>query len=198
MNMMKNVVPVLVFGLLLVESGSAATRLGWQCGVNFGEFPGFNYLGFESRSLKTEEGFIIGGIVDLDLGSHLSLRLEPSYVQIRTSLHTGLEASELDDISINVETIQLPVLLVYDFTDTRFRPFVFAGPVPGTVITPGYNKTNLSIDAGMGLAYAVSDDATLELNGRYSAGLADLDPQRYDSPLRTGGYQVQLGVMFGL
>ena len=198
-----------VAGLLLVvlflsfpEPSNAQFRIGARGGVNVATLsvsPGDFY--WDQSRISSYVGAAFGGIMQADFSGPFFLRFEPMYIQKGTN-HRVDYATEIGSLSglvvpLKLEFLQVPVSLGVQFGEGALRPYLFAGPNIGYMLTRGYNRTDFALDAGLGAEYAVSATCSVLLDVRYSAGLSNLNSGDPGAPeLKSRGVQPMAGVLF--
>jgi outer membrane protein with beta-barrel domain len=156
-----------------------------------------------------------GAVVEVGLSRHLSVQLEPMYLQkggkILLRDFFGSDASA----SVRLSYVELPVLLKVSKATGRMRPYLILGPSVGyrTSVrvkdeTTGeeedpadadqnLRKLDFGVSAGAGLAVPAGR-ATVFVESRYTWGLVNLDKETEDPDLKLNnrGIQVLAGFTF--
>jgi hypothetical protein len=135
--------PLWFFIVLAVSPcASAEVHIGVQAGANFARLdvaPPDDWL-----EMSTHSYAVPGAVLDLPLGEHLSLRLEP------TLLRTGSESRYSPDLpfeladaaeSIRLSYMELPMLLRVSSRRRWARPYLVAGPELGYLLRARVHTT---------------------------------------------------------
>lgn len=192
---MKHLVIVVMFSLPSFWLAGAETKVGLRAGVNFATFSNSSYYYGDPAALSTYLGPVIGGMLQVDVAGPLWVRLEPRYLQKGAKTRFTWYREEITK-DFKLDFIEVPLLLGFEITSSSIRPYIFAGPNLGFMLTDGYKKTDAAVDVGLGIAFETSRNVTLLVDVRYSTGLTDLDTE--DLSIETRGIQPILGVSFGL
>lgn len=214
--------------LLLLCFGYSASsqvpiRLGVVAGINYAK----DYLSNEQSNFGTRIGFISGGLIEVEVSDNLYIQVEPRYTQsgrIEGYFFVGGVAEPTivgtGDRVFKLDYLQIPLLLKTNLSKTRLRPFVFAGPNIGYLISgkaewegydvrqvgmdPSldvkneYESLDISFDLGAGLEYQISADMAVLADVRYSAGLNKINNDNSGISIRSGGIQVLAGILYGI
>jgi len=206
---MKHSIQVRLAGCLLAalyifspEPASAQFRIGARGGINIATLSvSVDDFYWEQSRISSYVGPAFGGIMQIDFSGPVFLRIEPMYVQKGTNhrvdyyVYVGPPGSIVQPLKL--EFLQLPVCLGLQIGDGPLRPYLFAGPNIGYMLTRGYSRTDFALDAGLGAAYDLSEICSVLLDVRYSAGLNNLNSEDPGAPeLRSRGIQPMVGVLF--
>ncbi|MBL1214659.1 MAG: PorT family protein [Ignavibacteriae bacterium] len=208
----KTKISIVILSLLFFSNITAAqVKIGFLGGVNHSIFNSTNaHMG--TRSYVT--GFIIGGVINFQLNQLFSLQAEPRYTQMGFNVNIT-EASLEASAEVHSEFIELPLLVVINFTESSLKPLVSAGINIGYLqsieqdskingektkidVIRDYNRVNVSLDLGIGLQYHLTPASNIIFNTRYSHGLSNINKLLNGSSegTYTRGIQVLLGAMF--
>jgi len=184
------------------QNGFSQVRVGGEAGINIATLSvSLNDFYWDESKVSSYVGPAFGGIVQADLTSLLFLRIEPMYIQKGTkhqidySVFAGPPASI--EQPLKLEFLQLPVALGVQFGEGALRPYLFAGPDIGYMLTRGYSRTDFALDVGLGGEFALSSTCSILLDIRYSAGLTNLNSEDPGAPeLRSRGIQPLVGLLF--
>lgn len=158
-------------------------------------------------------GFIFGIQSELGFANKFYIDLQPCYVEKGYGV-TG----PVGTISFLVDEIELPVFFKVKFLDGDIRPYLFAGPNVGFVLTatekysfPPQDVANrdftdkahldFAIDIGGGAGFNVTPSMVVTADIRYSFGIANVmnSAQFMESPpvtTKASGVQILVGAMF--
>lgn len=104
-----------------------ATASGVDGQVRVGVLGGLNlssYKADEQARHSSRTGAVLGGVVDLDLGNNIGLRLEPMYIQKGGK---GEDTSTDERATLKSSLIELPVFLTLGWGEAT-RPYLLVGP----------------------------------------------------------------------
>jgi opacity protein-like surface antigen len=209
--MMKSTRWAIVAGLLFAGSFisppgqlRAQFRIGGTAGINIATLSVTSADSYWDPSrMSSYVGPVLGGIMEVGLSERLFLRIEPTYIQKGTrrtfyevsDAYTGLPLAI--EAPFKLEFLQMPVTLGVQIGEGPLRPYLFAGPNVGYLLTHGYSGSDIAFDAGIGVEYELSANRSILLEARYSAGLNNLNTEDPGAPeLRSRGIQPLLGVLF--
>ena len=172
-----------MFLLLFTAPAQAQVDIGVIGSVNFATISGEDEDGENIQSdRRTLYGF--GGVLDVHLNEHWSLRTEPMYLQKGTKNVDG------DDVSFKAEYLEVPLFLKYTLGSGPARPYVMAGPSIGFRLNSELSSADdalsgtfdaddvtesidFGVDFGAGLSLQLSG-VSFFIEGRYDLGVADV------------------------
>jgi outer membrane protein with beta-barrel domain len=210
-------------------------RLGVNTGVNFANLSLPNNDPYEN-SKSYHFGLLIGGVAEFGItDDHVwYIQIEPRYIQegmkVRDAFNItyypegpGGASDVTGDADYKLDFLEIPVLFEAKFGTADFKPFVFAGPDIGFLISakyegPGYDPQSLvqaklvsldirdrieggqfSLDLGGGVEHQVSRRFALVGSARYRLGVTNLYELGFDSyPMKSYGIQIVVGALFDL
>jgi len=198
-------------------------RFGIDAGVNFADQTN-TFLGQADKA--SQSGLAIGGLSEVRIADVWYLQLEPRYIQKDlkegTFIITGESGPEVlgtEDLVLKMEYLEIPVLIKAKFGNGDLKPFIFAGPNIGFLLSAkndlnaniqeqgsnvdvkaDFKSLDLSIDLGAGGEYQVYPTVSLFANARYSLGLSDLNNTNasFNPTIRSQGIQILMGILFTL
>ncbi len=172
-----------LFLLFFAVPAQAQVDIGIIGSVNFATISGEDLDGEALVSdRRTLYGF--GGVLDVHLNEHWSLRTEPMYLQ------KGTQNIDGDEVSYKAEYLEVPLFLKLSLGSGSARPYVMAGPSVGfrlnselSIEDEGISGTfdadevtesmDFGIDFGAGLSLRLSG-VSFFVEGRYDLGVADV------------------------
>jgi len=190
-----------------------------QGGVRVGALAGANVATLDVNmedpdvTFRAKTFFAAGAVVEVGLSRHLSLQLEPMYLQKGGKIVIRDFFGEDASASVRLSYVELPVLLKVSKPTGRVRPYLVVGPSVGyrTSVrvkdeTTGeeedpadadenLRKWDFGVTAGAGLAVPAGR-ATVFVESRYTWGLVNLDKEDEDLTLKNRGIQVLAGFTF--
>lgn len=166
---------------------------------------------------KRTIGFMGGAVLEIEFSEIFSVQPEVMYIQKRAKYSDVVNVPPFGDVSFDAtfktDYIEIPILLKATFGTSDFKPFVFAGPNIGIMMSSELEvkamgetqsesikdeteSTDFAIDFGAGGEFKVGS-ATVFVSGRYSLGLSDTvkDP---NVKAKTNGIQILVGAMWPL
>jgi hypothetical protein len=206
---MKRVLVVL-FMLCLAVTAFAQTpmSIGFQAGLNFANL---SISPTPSPSPGSRMGFGLGGV--LEIGINEMFFIQPELMYLMGGAKTDVTGGT---ITIKYDVIEIPILAKAKFGTSEIKPYAMAGPnigftmksemeqapTGGTATTTDLkNNTegmNLALDFGGGAEYALDAKTTLFGDIRYSLGLTNLDKAGGGGSTKTTGFQLFVGMKFGM
>lgn len=175
----------------IAPAGLAAqdVMLGVKGGINIADVDVEDDETFES---DTRTGLVGGLFAQLGLGDVFAIRPEGLYSQKGFSQTDGGE-----ELTLKADYIEVPVLFAARFSQSSFRPVLFAGPVIGfeasckiessttdeSVDCADAEVETESTDVGATFGAGVELDAggvVVLFDGRYTLGLSDIDATEGD------------------
>ncbi|MEP7218678.1 MAG: porin family protein [Bacteroidota bacterium] len=200
---------------------SAQQRLGIRAGINFANIAleQSDQSPLASPDLRTTAlpGLIIGGALEVGLGRHLALQVEPQYIQKGARIVTPVDSSEIVS-TLRLSYIELPILLKGTVKVRKVSAYAFFGPSFSYNIEAIYRATDkdsttersmqysfkptdIALDFGAGIGVDLSPNVTFVTDFRYSLGLVDtrISHEAYDSNYqKSSDMKVVVGLLFGL
>lgn len=180
------------------------------------------YTGLQAQGITSTKsggtGFGVGAVAELAFGRMFAVALEPGYTQksVKWELTQGT-AKATDERTISY--LQIPVLFRVKFIEGTVRPYAFAGPNIGLVLSSkakfqGFaniqdgeydvKSTTSSVDFGLefggGAEFKVARQVALTGDVRYNLGLSNLDnsPQQQgqSASVKSRNFVILFGVLF--
>jgi len=178
-----------------------------------------------TKSSRT--GFKFGALAEIGFIPMLAVQIEPMYATGGAQLSGPLYSNGFNSVSGNItyklSYLEIPILLKVKIPieKSNIIPYAFLGPNIAFVLSSkeldepnGYasneinlkdqtSSINFALDFGAGAGFSVNKQTTIMLDVRYSLGLANLLTDKgkqasgYNS-VKTTGFQIVAGVMFGL
>ncbi|MCL4548517.1 MAG: PorT family protein [Bacteroidetes bacterium] len=217
---MKKIFVLILAAMLIV----ASSNIQAQTQVSFGARAGLNIANFSfdpdvatgvTKSSRT--GFKFGGALEVGFAPMFALQVEPMF-------STG--GSELSGqggkLTFKTSSIEIPILFKVKIPVAgSVTPYAFVGPNLGFVLSSKSlleaggqsqetdmkdqtSSVNFALDFGAGAGFKVAPLTTILFDVRYSLGLTnmlnDKGKQSFgnDQSIKTTGFQIIAGVMFGL
>ncbi|NOS84097.1 MAG: PorT family protein [Ignavibacteria bacterium] len=201
---------ILFAALLAVSTISIYSQsklsLGFEAGLNIA-----NTVETPSSSFGSKMGFIIGGMLDANLSPNFSLQPGVRFIT-KGSSYSGADGVA----TFNSSVIEIDALAKVKFPLTEIKPYLFAGPSLGFIMSVNYSQTPTggtsssqdvsqyfeSIDFGLmfggGLDFKVAP--TMDLFGQfgYSLGLSNIRKNNPAATTKTTGIQITTGLRFKL
>lgn len=164
---------LLGFGLLVLAVGQASAQtfsFGLEAGANFTNFVGNGDLSQLGDVNSAKLGFLGGGFLSLNFGNSFAVRPEILYEQKGEAVSGTGTTTELD-------YVEVPVLLKFNFGNKDFNPALLIGPsfslnTVKNVANSGNADVNPA-DIGAIGGFEVDIDKFL-LSGRYELGLENV------------------------
>ncbi len=175
---------------------------------------------------STRMGFMFGGVVEIGFAGPLSIQAEPMYVQKGNVVEGPLFVDQTTGFPVTgkntskLALFEVPILLKAKFPAGPVKPYVFAGPSIGFILSAtetdepqGFpstdtdikstlNSTDFGLVFGAGAEFKVAPLVALTLDARYSLGLTDLSKgvpgEVTHTSVKTTGIQILAGVLFHL
>ena len=218
--------------LLLLASRFACSqtsvRLGADIGMNFAN-QSLSYAQPSGIPNSSRVGLTVGGIAELCISDLLYIQAEPRYIQ-KGMKETGFAITINDpnpvgyaDLVFKLDYLEIPVLVKAKFGTTDFKPFVFAGPNIGFLLSAkrdlegydveqvglqksfdakdNYKSLDVSLDLGGGGEYQLATKVSLLATARYSLGLTAVNNETNSAPgttIKSYGIQILIGALFNL
>lgn len=197
---------------LIIFSGSTAYSVSAQNAVDIGFYGGLNRADarqFNGGSTSSRSGSVFGTFIEI-IPPHawVSYQIELHYIQKGASIQDDASRAHF-----RFHYLEIPLLFKSTAKFESFRPFVFAGPKIGFLLSSGAKlKTNgtsesinldkdtealdFSADMGLGCEYTAGR-ATLFISTRFSLGLFDIDKSR-NGEWYARDFQIVAGTKFNL
>lgn len=197
-------VVMMVSGLTVYSQGKIS--LGFEAGLNIA-----NTVETPSSAFGSKMGFIIGGMVDASLSPNFSLQPGVRFIT-KGSSYSG--ADGVANFSSSV--IEIDALAKVKFPLTEVKPYLFAGPNLGFIMSVNYSQTPTggtsssqdvsqyfeTIDFGLmfggGLDIKVAPAMDLFGQFGYSLGLSNIRKNNPAATTKTTGIQITTGLRFKL
>lgn len=153
---------------------------------------------FSDFTLGTRTGFLLGGQLDYWFAPQWALSVQMLYDQKGATLQSvsnGGVTTETDDLSLGY--LEIPVLAKLGFGTSDIRPYLFAGPSLGFLLsanthqvvtqygvtasdqtvdeTNTFNTVDLSLLFGAGVSYQIAGGPQLMLDAGYALGLVNVE-----------------------
>lgn len=201
---------ILLAVLLAVTTVSVYSQsklsLGFEAGINIA-----NANQTPSTSFGSKTGFIIGGMLDASISPQFSIAPGIRFITKGNS-YSGADGVASNSLSV----IEIDALLKVKFPLTEIKPYIFAGPNLGFILSATYSQTPTggtsssqdvssnveTIDFGLmfggGLDFKVAP--TMDIFGQfgYSLGLSNIQKNNPASTTKTTGIQLTTGLRFKL
>lgn len=217
--MKKTLIPFLSLLLILSFSNiNAQTHfaLGARAGLGFANLS-FNPDVTSGVTKSSRTGFQFGAMAELSFSAMIAIQAEPMFVTGAGCQLSGAGGKDTYELSF----LEIPVLVKFKvpITKSELTPYFFAGPNLVFVMsskdllelnnTPSKETNNsdltssvvFAIDFGAGAGFKVAPLITVMMDVRYSLGLSNLLNDKggaANQSIKTNGFQIVAGVMFGL
>lgn len=209
---MKSFLCSIILVLVFTSLSGAQIRfgLGLRTGLNFGTVsldPEPTLPQGVTKSGLTS--FAVGAAAELEFARMFAAVVEPRYIMKGTKFEQGSAKQ-----TISTSELEFPIHFKVKFIQGPVRPFAFAGPNIGIVMSAKVklegtgndsetdiksttSSTNFGIDFGGGAEFAVAPKVAITGDVRYSLGLSNMDstPGGTGSS-KTRGFQILAGVLF--
>lgn len=156
--------------------------------------------GSTDPSLRTALG--IGATLDYALNPNLSVRTQPMYLQKGAKLDIGID----EDAIFKLSYIELPIMASYRIDlDSDVTPYIMVGPSIGFLLdakvdVDGFeddqNDETEGIDFGVGIgggATIPQGNLTLFVEGRFVAGIVNINAEADEQEVKNRGFQLLFG-----
>lgn len=213
----------LVLSLAFATSASAQLRVGVRAGANIAG----QARDVDTTTLSSKVGFIGGLDLQYWFSTNLGVNLQLLYAQKGASEGevsvpnpvTHTQATVTREMSLNY--LEVPLLLRYNLSDGKYRPYVFAGPSFGlfmsgkqTTTSTGENVASnlnneadipsdnmgmdLSLAFGAGVAYKMTYGPAFTLDAGYAMGMSKITKAGVDDAanIRSKDIRIMLGISF--
>jgi len=190
--------------------------IGAKAGVNIANlsFDPDN-LAAQGINKTTRVGFKFGAILELGVGGPVYIALEPLYAQkgAKGDAQTPFGPGKL---AIEASYLEIPALIKLKFGVPGLKPYVFAGPNIGFLLSANLHQevgsqtsdtdvksttssTDFALDVGAGAEFGVAKLVAITVDARYSLGLSNTNSDPQDpTKVKTTGIQILVGVMFSI
>ena len=179
--------------------------VGGQFGLNLGTVHVDPEPSSEEYSMLL--GFAVGGVVNTPLAGGLEFQAQPMVTRKGTKIKESG-----DEVQFKVTYLDLPLLLVYKFTDEgEIQPYALSGPsvsllLAAKVEVPGGGEFDIkdeteTLDLGIGLGAGVripQDDLVFFADLRYVLGLLNLNAEEGEATVKNRGLLLSAGLMVPL
>jgi outer membrane protein W len=213
----------LLLSVTVVTNASAQLRIGVRAGANIAS----QARDIDTTTLSSKVGFIGGLDAQYWFNTNLGLNLQLLYAQKGVSEGevsipnpvTHTQATVSRDMSLNY--LEIPLLLRYNLSDGKYRPYVFAGPSFGlfmsgkqTTTSTGENVasnlngesdipsanmgSDLSLNFGAGISYKMTYGPAFTLDAGYAMGMSKITKAGVDDAanIRSKDIRIMLGINF--
>lgn len=175
--------------LLLVQSSSAQVRLGLTAGMNFSQADQSNFYYTKASSTT---GVALGALLDCPITKHVSLLVEPTYVEKGTSAQPMDFTGVVPKVTFNLSYLELPLLVKYS-VGNDLRPYLMFGPSLGINLSssvgaqisgPWFGELDVvagnrgmvrdiecSVELGGGVSYQLDEILAVFVEARYTHAL---------------------------
>ena len=222
--MKKTLIPFLSLLLILSFSNiNAQTHfaLGARVGLNIANLSfDPDLTGGLTKSSRTAIKF--GALAEIGFMPMLALQIEPMYAQGGTVIdNVVFGINTKGKVTFKLGYLEIPILLKYKINlPGSVQPYVFAGPNLGFILSTKEldeaggqsaetdlkdqsSSINFGIDFGAGAGFKVAPMIVVILDIRYALGLTSIQNDKGKqvsgfNSIKTSGFQIVAGVMFGL
>lgn len=199
-------IAAILFFCAVSTNSQSKLSLGFEAGLNIA-----NANTTPSSPFGSKMGFIIGGVLDAPITPSFSLAPGIRFITKGTS-YSGADGVASNSASV----IEIDALAKVKFALTEIKPYLFAGPSLGFIMSASYSQTPTggtssttdvsssyeTIDFGLmfggGLDFKMSP--TMDLFGQfgYSLGLSNILKNNPGATVKTTGIQITTGLRFKL
>jgi opacity protein-like surface antigen len=207
---------VLFVAVLTVSTAVAQITfaVGPKAGINFSSISYDPDLTLPAGVTKSgQTGIMFGAAAEIGFANMFAVQLEPTYNQKGDKFEQG--SAKITDTGTFLE---IPILFKAKFLQGSVKPYAFAGPSIGFVLTSktktegvgaGYDgevdtksttsSTDFAIAFGGGVQYLVAPKIGITGDVRYSLGLSNLNKTAGSTQtVKTRGFQILFGALFHL
>jgi opacity protein-like surface antigen len=208
-------VVLLLFVASAVSPAQIEFGIGLKTGLNFGTLSLTPETLGQGVTKGGRTGFMIGAAGELGFAKMFYITLEPTYCGKGCQFTAGTTTQTLAYNYLN-----LPVLFKVKFLKGMVRPYAFAGPNLGILLSASStvegaqgaqggstdikqftSGSDFAIDFGGGAEFNVIPKLGLTADVRYSLGLSDINntpaaPGGTALKINTRGFQILIGAMF--
>lgn len=182
-------VPLLLSGL----AAPAAAQIGFKAGLTFSTLSESN----AAPDFKNQTGFAAGVSLGIPLGGSL-LRLQPEALYVEKGAK-----SDPGNVETKIAYLDIPVLLRVNIPTPGVTPFAVAGPMVSLRLSCEIGMQDCdqdveSTDYGVALGGGVRFGGTLglTLEGRYTAGLRNINKVSDGIDAKTRTFMILAGISF--
>ncbi len=207
---------ILLFFLSSTVFAQLPFRLGIKGGLNIANLS-FDPALPTGNDNKARTGFLGGAMVEFNIAPWFAIQVEPTYITKGCKLTTNNSSYE---VNVKLNYLEIPVLLKLKIPSPgKINPYIIAGPSIGFRLsanteTPAgefdvkneTQSTDFALDFGAGAGIYIAPFIDLVIDARYSLGLSNLlnNTGQEDfiginnQKIKSAGFQISAGVMFGL
>jgi opacity protein-like surface antigen len=189
--------------MALTTDLSAQISLGLQGGVNISKTVVDNEN--VQPKISSINSFTFGAIINYKINSIISLQSELRYLRSGNEQNMSGPEKVID----HFDYLEIPIYAVAGLPNLLIIPFALVGINMGYLLkatqkyyfhnddfTEFFNKTNFSIDVGLGVKYSFYENIWIQLSGRYSYGIYNIEKELGNRKMR--GLQILLGVLYDI
>jgi opacity protein-like surface antigen len=190
--------------MILSNNLSAQVSLGLQGGLNISKVDVNNEI--VQSQISSINSFTFGAIINYKLNSIISLQSELRYLRSGNEQNMGGNEIIID----HFDYLEIPIYAIAEFPNSFISPFALVGINMGYLLkatqkyyfhnddfTEFFNRTNFSIDVGLGVKHSLYKNIWVQFSSRYSYGIYSLDKEHSDGR-KTRGIQILLGVLYSI
>jgi hypothetical protein len=194
---------VFLMAMALTMNLSAQVSLGLQGGVNISKTV-VNNENVQPK-ISSINSFTFGAIINYKINSVVSLQSELRYLKSGNEQNMGGTEKVIDHFNY----LEIPICAVAELPNSFISPFVLVGINMGYLLkatqkyyfhnddyTEYFKRTNFSIDVGFGVKHSFYKNIWVQLIGRYSYGIYNIEKELSDR--KTRGMQILLGVLYDI
>jgi hypothetical protein len=198
-------------------TGLSQIKIGGQLGLNLSDASYSASDNYVAAKTKMKVFPMFGLLAEFKIDDHFFIQPEISYIPRGTefdplvNIYTGADMPGTSGTQ-TLDYLEIPILLKVKFGKEQLKPYVFFGPSIGilskseaelrnsgstttTENSSSFESTNIGLDFGGGVEYALNKQIDIFANLRYSMGLGDiLKDDVFD--WKTYGYQLNIGIKF--
>jgi hypothetical protein len=182
----------LALALVPVVAAPASAQLGFKAGLTFATLSEDD----ASPDFKNQTGFAAGVAIGLPLGIPI-LRLQPELLYVEKG------AKVEPDTEVKIAYLEVPVLFRVNIPSPGITPFAVAGPMASLRLSCEIDAEDCdqdveSVDYGVALGAGLrfGGPLGLTLEGRYTAGLKNINKVSEGIDNKTRTFMVLAGVSF--
>lgn len=192
-----------VTAAILTLDLSAQISMGLQGGVNIPQTEVYNEI--VQPKISSINSFTFGAIINYKINSIISLQSELRYLKSGYEQNMG----GTEKVTEYFNYLEIPIYAVAELPNSLISPFALAGINMGYLLkatqkyyfhnddfTEFFNKTNFSIDVGLGIKHSFYKNICVQLSGRYSYGIYNIEKEL--GSRKTRGMQILLGVLYDI
>jgi len=190
--------------MILTNYLSAQVSLGLQGGLNISKVDLNNEI--VQSQISSINSFTFGAIINYKLNSIISLQSELRYLRSGNEQNMGGNEIIID----HFDYLEIPIYAIAELPNSFISPFALVGINMGYLLkatqkyhfhnsdfTEYFNKSNFSIDVGLGVKHSFYKNIWVQFSSRYSFGMYSLDKEHVDGR-KTRGIQILLGVLYNI